>query len=520
MHRSVLKITRIVVSLIFFFITLFAFADIWHLLSAGLTHDILYLQFVPSFLKFITVPALASAGYILIILFTAIFGRIYCSSVCPLGSLQDITAKIAGWFRKKKMKFSNATNWLRYSFLALAIISIPAGSFVISLLDPFSNSGRIFNSLLKPCVVGVNNLFAKLLIKSGSYGMSMVDDKMAVSAALVFSLCFLVLITILVIRNGRIFCNTVCPVGTMLGFITRFSLFRFRINNQTCTNCFRCEVSCKSGCIDSKNEIIDSSRCVSCFNCMNACSSGAIKYSISRKASYVKTPVVIDDGRRDKLKLIFASVFAFSGFSFIKAFVLPEGKGLNTTRPVKKKYQVTPPGSLSLKYFGEKCTACHLCVSACPSQVIRPSFMEYGLQGIFQAHMDYNSGYCNFECTLCTEVCPSGALLPVSKTDKKLLQLGKSYFIKENCIVFTDNTDCGACSEHCPTKAVHMVPYKGKLKIPEVNNKICVGCGACEYACPVKPFKAIYVDGNPVHLLAQKPEEKQHPKKNGEDFPF
>ena len=122
---------------------------------------------------------------------------------------------------------------------------------------------------------------------------------------------------------------------------------------------------------------------------------------------------------------------------------------------------------------------------------------------------------------MCGTVCPTGAILPVTAKEKKLLQLGKSVFIKENCIVEIKKTECGACSEHCPTKAVQMVPYLGKIKIPEINNKICVGCGACEYACPVKPYKAIYVEGNPVHLVAAKPEEKKAEKKvKVEDFPF
>ena len=143
-----------------------------------------------------------------------------------------------------------------------------------------------------------------------------------------------------------------------------------------------------------------------------------------------------------------------------------------------------------------------------------------------QPTMDYHVNYCNFECVLCSEVCPTGAILPIAVDDKKLTQLGKSYFIKENCVVYTDETACGACSEHCPTKAVNMVPYRGKknvpgLTIPEVNNKICIGCGACEYACPTDP-RSIYVDGNAEHVFAEKPESKQavKPVEPPDDFPF
>ncbi|HEY9115715.1 MAG TPA: 4Fe-4S dicluster domain-containing protein, partial [Bacteroidales bacterium] len=135
--------------------------------------------------------------------------------------------------------------------------------------------------------------------------------------------------------------------------------------------------------------------------------------------------------------------------------------------------------------------------------------------------MNYNASFCNFECIICSEVCPTGAILPIQPEIKKQTQIGKSYFIKENCVVYTHETACGACSEHCPTKAVNMVFYKDKLTIPEVNNKICVGCGACEYACPTTP-KSIYVDGQAVHPLAEKPEEKpiEDSTVPEEDFPF
>jgi NAD-dependent dihydropyrimidine dehydrogenase PreA subunit len=135
--------------------------------------------------------------------------------------------------------------------------------------------------------------------------------------------------------------------------------------------------------------------------------------------------------------------------------------------------------------------------------------------------MDFITSFCNFECIICTEICPTGAIKPLDLETKKLMQIGKSKFVKENCVVYTDETACGACSEHCPTKAVNMVPYEKKagLMIPEVNEDICIGCGACEFACPTTP-RSIYVEGNPVHVLAEKPKEKELEKQELEDFPF
>jgi ferredoxin len=146
--------------------------------------------------------------------------------------------------------------------------------------------------------------------------------------------------------------------------------------------------------------------------------------------------------------------------------------------------------------------------------------MEYGLVGLFQPYMDAANGYCNFECTQCSEVCPNSAILPLTVEEKKLTQIGIVKFIKENCVVYTDETLCGACSEHCPTKAVKMIRYKEKLNIPEVETDICIGCGACEHACPVRPHRAIYVDGNAVHQVAKAPKEEKLEQQKLEEFPF
>ncbi len=236
---------------------------------------------------------------------------------------------------------------------------------------------------------------------------------------------------------------------------------------------------------------------------------------------------VSDPSKRNFLITSVVGVAALYGFKAADSIstekkpklIVPKPKGQSTI-PEKKTSPVSPPGSRSIERFNKICTGCSLCVSACPTKVLQPAFLEYGLIGVMQPHMTYRKGLCEFDCTLCSEVCPTGAIVPITMEAKHLLQIGQVHFEKKNCIVETEKTDCGACSEHCPTKAVHMVPY-GNLFIPEVDQKICVGCGACEYACPTTPFKAIFVDGNPKHLLAEKPktEKAKSALKEGE-FPF
>jgi NAD-dependent dihydropyrimidine dehydrogenase PreA subunit len=146
--------------------------------------------------------------------------------------------------------------------------------------------------------------------------------------------------------------------------------------------------------------------------------------------------------------------------------------------------------------------------------------LQYGVKGMMQPVMDYHKSFCTYNCTVCTEICPTNALRPLILEAKKLTQIGKVNFIKDNCIVKTEKTACGACSESCPTKAVYMVPYEGNLLIPETNVEICIGCGHCEFACPTTPYKAIFVDGNPVHEAAKKPVNVESEKEIPVEFPF
>lgn len=181
---------------------------------------------------------------------------------------------------------------------------------------------------------------------------------------------------------------------------------------------------------------------------------------------------------------------------------------------------ITPPGSISQEHFQAHCTSCHLCVSKCPSHVLKPAFMEYGLGGMMQPTVFFEKGFCNFDCTVCGDVCPNGAILPLTKEQKHLTQMGKVVFIEENCIVYRDGTSCGACSEHCPTQALSMIPFKDGLTIPHIDTEICVGCGGCEYVCPARPFRAVYIEGNAVQQEAKPFTDNHQEEIQVDDFGF
>lgn len=303
---------------------------------------------------------------------------------------------------------------------------------------------------------------------------------------------------------------------------------------------------------------VDNSRCVACFNCLGNCGFDALSYSVGNPFSRQpllqigedpsKSGVQLTEEQQEKIARKKAEKEAAEKAEARRDFLITAGAmaasvpvvggaaiAVNKTVMVKpepdKVYRsgqnawkrqnpVAPPGAGSYEHFLHHCTACHLCVAKCPQHVLKPSLLEYGLRGMFAPVMDFSSSFCNYECTICSEVCPNGAInilnlarrlgdeIPETvperaekmRVEKTYTQMGKVVFVKENCVVFVDGTFCGACDEHCPTKAVSMVPYgdpeKG-LTIPQIDQSICIGCGGCESICPARPFKAIYVEGNP-----------------------
>lgn len=517
-----LKWLRVAVSLSFFIPIFFLFIDFTNAFSSALIKGILFFQFIPSIIKFLNLAGILTAGFIIVLFLTLLFGRVYCSSFCPLGTFQDIVAYISKRFKRKKIyKFSKPINWLRYPFLAMTIIFLFAGSLLlVNLLDPYSAFGKIASDLFRPVYYGVNNLSVFVLEKTNLYTLYPVKLKAYNWISFGFSMFLFILIIRLTIKKGRLYCNAVCPVGTFLGLISRISVYKIRLDESLCNSCGTCGANCKSGCIDTKNKKVDFSRCVGCFDCLTVCPGNGVKFSFAySKLNLIKSPTKNQLGSNRRQFLLSSASLSVGALSLAKDSFSQVVKGAKI--PVIKKYPVSPPGSLSIEHFHKNCTACHLCISACPTHVLQPSLLQYGWDGLFQPTMDYKASFCNFECIVCSEVCPTGAILPIVLEKKKLTQLGKTTFIKENCVVYTDETACGACSEHCPTKAVNMVFYKGKLNIPEVKQEICIGCGACEYACPTTP-KSIYVEGNPVHLEAEKPKEiKSEIKvKPEDDFPF
>ena len=450
------------------------------------------------------------AGSVIIVLLltvlTLVLGRIYCSVICPLGIMMDIF----GWFGKKAKKnrytYSKEKKWLRYPLLAVLIIAHVVGlAVLVQLLAPYSTFGIIATNLLQPAYQAGNNVLAAIAEHYDSYAFYHSEIWLRSISSLVIAAVMLVIIAVIAWRNGRTWCNTICPVGTLLSLISRFSLLKIHFDIDKCRNCSMCSKNCKASCIDFKTHTVDASRCVVCGDCIESCKFGALSLS-HRPLQKERGPKPSDTeepspegGRRSFL--LASAMLTTAALAQSKDKIMDGGLAeIEDKVAPERQTPLTPPGSLSAQNMARNCTGCQLCISQCPNQVLRPSS---DLMHLMQPVMSYERGYCRPECNRCSEVCPAGAIKPIKHEDKASTQIGHAVWIKKNCIPLTDGVECGNCARHCPVGAIEMVPSNPDDEespyVPAVNESRCIGCGACEYLCPARPFSAIYVEGHEVH---------------------
>ena len=444
--------------------------------------------------------ALNVVALVILIAMTLVFGRIYCSIICPLGILQDIIGWVGKKVKKNRYTFSKAVSWLRYTMLGVMVVALVAGiGSIVQLLAPYSAFGRIATTLLQPLYKMGNNVLAAISEHYDNYAFYHTETGVPnITIVLAIACVTLVVLAVLAYRNGRTYCNTICPVGTVLSFLSRFSWMKIQFDADKCKNCSLCTKNCKAACIDFKSHQVDYSRCVVCGDCIESCKFGALGYSSSTMDTSNTSNTSVDPSKRSFLlasammttaALAQEAKMTDGGLADIEDKVAPE-----------RQTPLTPPGSLSARNMAQHCTGCQLCISECPNEVLRPSGDWLHLM---QPTMSYELGYCRPECTRCSEVCPAGAIKPIQKEEKSSIQIGHAVWVKKNCIPLTDGVSCGNCARHCPVGAIEMVPSdpddEESLKIPVVNESRCIGCGACENLCPARPFSAIYVEGHEVH---------------------
>lgn len=605
-----LKIIRVIAATAIFIAAILSFLNF----SMGWeTNHILHIQFVPALLSLAAGTLGVALPLIILLLLTLIFGRVYCSFLCPTGILQDIIGRLARPFTRRHRRtrtnphspgagahntsagshsasagshsssanagsstsagYQKPHSILRYIILIATGLLFALGlAWPLTLLDPYSLFGKIASQFFGSIEIFLNNALANIFPNSIPY------LKYTSIATISFIYGTIALITLILFSaaHGRLYCNTICPVGTLLGLIGSKSLFQIRIDSNACKHCNACAKNCKSNCIDIKGQKVDTERCVVCFNCLQHCKFNALHYSLRRPAASTGTSASSStastsatSARSTQPSATAAgsstastgatSANAACSTSTSAASTQPSGKidkGLRTTLaglaglgtailahkgtgsnfiPIKEYREkhlpenlrasqelgIMPPGAGRLEHFKQNCTGCYACVAACPGDVIKPATFEYGPDGILLPTLKYNGHFCGYECNACSNACPSGALSPLTLKEKKRTAIGKAIYMAGKCIVFQAGTDCGACDEHCPTKAITMVPVPGKsfLYYPKLNRDLCIGCGGCEYICPQKP-KAIKVVALADQSLAQEPTDDIQQEVEVNDFGF
>ncbi len=418
-----------------------------------------YLGWIPKVQLLPAILALNVVMVVSVLVVTAVIGRFYCAVVCPMGIFQDLFV----WFhklifgKKRPYHYRKPQNWVRYTVLVAFVVLMLLGlNSIAFLIAPYSAYARMVTSI---CSTGLVQWVA---------------------------IATMVCLAVMSFFWGRLWCNTICPVGSLLSLVARYRVFGIRIDADKCVGCRKCEHGCKSMCIDIDNKIVDQSRCVDCWNCLSQCKVGAIK--LDTKKSTKAVAAGNDAGHDASRRKFIVTTAAVGAAMTVEAQEQKLDGGLAAIMKKDVPQRITPlkpAGSVSLKSFESHCTACQLCVSQCPEKVLRPSTK---FDSMMQPVMSFSDGYCRTACTRCSEVCPTGAIKPITKEEKTSISVGRAVVLKENCI------SCGTCARHCPSEAISMVD-----SIPAVNESRCLGCGACEYYCPARPMTAIYVEGREIH---------------------
>lgn len=514
MKSHSLKFLRIAVALVFLLGLTFLFIDFSGRAAVWLAW-IAKIQVIPAIL------AVNVIAIIFLVALTFIFGRLYCSVICPLGITQDVLIWLRRQFAAKNkrrlglFRYTPEKRGWRYGFLVLFGVLFILGLFAIpmsfaGILDPYSAFGRMAGQGFVPLWRSAMAHVAESQAASGNYifdaevPAALANFNIAVSVIAAVSF---VVVAIMAFRTGRGYCNSVCPVGTILGFLSRFSLLKPVIDTDRCNRCGSCGRHCKSKCIDTKNHKIDYSRCVVCMDCINNCTQGAISYTFApgRRKSAVKsqssTPAA--DGSR-RAFLVGTAIVA--GATAVKAAEKVTDGGFAPVS-LKKRHgdaaPAVPAGAASLAHLRSHCTACQLCISECPNGVLRPGT---SLDGFMQPVMVFTEGFCSVSCNRCGTVCPTGAIKPVTLEEKTAIKIGTAHVDFDTCISAADGKPCGNCARHCPAGAITMEEGPDGHKRPIVNAQVCIGCGECEYHCPVgravtdrSDRAAIYVEGLETH---------------------
>lgn len=427
------------------------------------------------------------------VILTLILGRFFCGWICPLGAVIDA----CGAFKKKRKDISESKNRTLSSlkFYILGIIGIFSflGIQLAWILDPMVITARFVSLNLIPFVTSALDKILVYFIKSLDFYGPLYDFYRSLKSSVLgihvyyFShsaliLAFFVLVCVSTLFTRRLWCRAFCPLGALYSLVARFSIMRRVV--QKCTNCLKCVSDCRMGAIKKDMSYIKG-ECILCMDCIYDCPVHGTRFSWgSQKKREDKT----DLSRRAFLFLLFSS-FLSAGFRARRGYGRKKEIG----------DVIRPPGALKESDFLNRCIRCGNCMKVCITNGLQPVIFESGLEGIWTPRLVPEIGYCEYQCTLCGNVCPTGAIPVLSLEKKRKTRLGRAGVDRSICIAWAENKECLVCEEHCPVsdKAIKLTEYKidadKSISRPYVDHRLCVGCGICQNKCPTRPLRAIRV---------------------------
>ena len=454
---------------------------------------------------------------LIILLPTLFFGRFFCGWICPMGTLQHFvgTRKSESKRGKQRIESNRYKRWqtIKYVVLLAGLAAAVFGSMVIGTIDPFSLLVRSLGLSLLPAaniatralLVPMEHSHVTVIKNFGAFlhtglQMTVLDLRQAhFDQSIVFGILFLIIL-FASMRVTRFWCRAICPLGALLGAVSRWSILGLHKDASSCDKCNRCLLDCQGGDDPVGGVPWRKSECLMCMNCVGSCPHSTLEFRLFRNEKEVASP---DLGRRRTVTGIAAGVAAVP--------ILRANTGLGKSRHERL---LRPPGSVEEPDFLSRCIRCGECMKVCPNNSLHPTLTEAGLEGLWTPTLVPKIGYCEPSCVLCSEVCPTGAIWQITPKEKgwvaggatqksQPVRLGTAFYDRGRCLPWALATECIVCEEWCPVspKAIYVeeaqvIDSAGNtktLKQPRVDPSRCVGCGACEYACPLQDKPAVYV---------------------------
>jgi len=466
---------------------------------------------------------------LVLVLFTLIFGRFFCGWVCPLGTTIDIGDWLLRKSRKKTARIYDGRRF-KYYLLAFLLLSAVFGVQMAGWFDPLSIATRSYTVVVHPYLTRLLDASLGILSAVPIVGGVFARVRDALNFALyhitqkTFASHFLFLIIFVAILlmglfRRRYWCRNICPLGALLALLSGLSWFRRTVSDE-CIACRKCERDCRMGAIPEPDgdtpagKMTLEGECILCLDCRALCPVSAISFGRTQPTA-----------QREPVNLQRRGVIA----SFVASALAVPALKLNIVRKISKQNLniIRPPGALPEDEFLERCVRCGECMRVCRTNALHPAGLEAGLEGLWTPRLIPRIGHCDYQCTLCGKVCPSGAIQPLTPEKKHTISIGLARFDHDRCIPWVayarleylkenyEDRNCGTCEEVCPvpTKAIRYqhieLPNGKELRLPFVLPELCVGCGYCERVCPVSGLAGVRVEGRRETVEVRMAEEEK-----------